>query len=92
VHGQHRDLVIVRQPAENVDVLARRIGGHHDLETVVSELRGHLEGGGRFLRVDGRSRQHDRRVGYLEDFFHNRQAYAFHGPERCGIPHAFTVE
>ncbi len=70
VNGQDRHLVLVRQAAQRVDVLADRIRPHHDLDAVVSEARGDLEGGRRGLRIDGGGGQGDLRGGDADGFCH----------------------
>ncbi len=37
MHGQDRHAVVVRQPAQHIEVLADRVHGHHDLDAVISE-------------------------------------------------------
>src|ERR1035441_3526266 len=65
VHGHDRDLVVVTQPPQRVSVLAHQIRVDHDLDPVVPQPRGHLEGIRRAFGVDGRGRQGDGRNGYL---------------------------
>jgi hypothetical protein len=49
VHREDRHLVVVRQPPQRGDVLADRVGPDHDLDAVVAEPPGELEGVGRRL-------------------------------------------
>ena len=76
--GEDRDAVVVGEPAQRVDVLADRVGPDHDLDAVVAEPRGELEGARRRLRIDRGGRQRDLRLGYPRDC---------HGPEAsCDVP------
>ena len=54
--------VVVGEAAQRLDVLADRIGPHHDLDAVVAEARGDLEGRRRGLRIDGGRGQGDLRI------------------------------
>ena len=65
--GEDRDAVVVGQPPQRVGVLADRVGPDHDLDAVVAEPRGELEGGRRRLRVDRRGRQRDLRLRDPDD-------------------------
>ncbi|BFO14157.1 hypothetical protein SHKM778_05450 [Streptomyces sp. KM77-8] len=76
VDGQDGDAVVVAESAQRLDVLADRVGPHHDLDAVVAEARGDLEGRRRRLRVDGGRRQGDLRVrdaDYVPCFCHEPQ-------------------
>ena len=62
VHGEDRHPVVVGQPAQRLHVLADGIGPHHDLDAVVAEPGGDLEGGGGGLGVDRGGGQRDLRL------------------------------
>lgn len=62
VDGEDRDPVVVAEPAQRVDVLADGVVPDHDLDAVVPEARGDLEGRRRRLRIDRGRRQGDLRI------------------------------
>jgi hypothetical protein len=45
VHRKHRHLVSLGELDDGIDVLGDRLGPHHQLDAVVAECRGVLEGG-----------------------------------------------
>ena len=59
MHGEHRDAVVVGQPPDGVDLLAHRVEEHHELDPVVAQPGGQLEGRGRRLGVGRRGGQRD---------------------------------
>ena len=69
VHGEDRHLVVVREPAQRLDVLADGVGPDHDLDAVVAQTRGDLEGRRRRLRIDGGRRQGDLRIRDAHHWF-----------------------
>ena len=58
----------VGEPAQGLDILADRVGPDHDLDAVVAESRGDLEGRRRRLRIDGRRGQRYLRIGNAHGF------------------------
>ena len=74
VDGEHRHAVVVGEAAQRLDVLADRIGPDHDLDAVVAQARGDLEGRRRRLRIDRSRRQGDLRIRDAHHWFcHERQ-------------------
>src|SRR5260370_9232052 len=52
VHRRDRNAMVIRQPAQDVQILADRVHGAHALDPVVPEARRRLEGIGRPLGED----------------------------------------
>ena len=59
MHGQHRHVVPARKLGDRTDVLADRLGPHHQLDPVVAELGGVFEGRLGPQRIDRGRRQTD---------------------------------
>ena len=77
VHREDGYAVEVGQAPQCLDVLADRVGPHHDLDAVVAEARSDLEGRRRGLRIDGGRGQGDLRIGYAHSrLSHSRQPKA----------------
>src|SRR5580692_9870602 len=68
VHGEDRDAVVVREPAQDIQILADRVHGDHDFDAVKAKSRRCLESVRRPLGIDrgrGQRHLHTRRRGDL---------------------------